>query len=229
MPASQGRFISAAVVLAALVTGAARADDFSSFYLGGNFGRARNSYDTAGNIDSQIYSEAQSAGETAQFTRRDIKKMSDAWWADVGYFFTPNFAIDAAFMHLGEIKYGATGTLTSTAGSQSLETTDEAISHGPALALVFRVPLTESLAIDLRAGDYYGKTVFDSAVTVNSNLFFEATTKTKSALLAGFGASYNLTGHCAVRVDYLHVHHAGDAAVGVYNVNLVTGGLSFFF
>ena len=229
MTTSYRMLVTAVVLLFVLAAGGASADDFGGLYVGGNFGRARNSYDPGANIDSQLYAQAQNIGGTIALTRREIDKMSDAWWADAGYFFTPNIGIDAGFMHLGEIKYAATGTITSSAGSEFLESTNEITSHGPVLALVFRMPLTESLAVDVRAGDYYGKTVFDSATTVNTKLFFGATTKSSSSLLAGVGVSYNLNGHLSFRVDYLHVQHAGDSVVGEYNVNLVTGGLAYYF
>src|SRR5450432_567053 len=77
MIAGSPRPVLVLFMLVALFTGSARADDFDALYVGGNFGRAHNTYDTAKNIDSQIIAEAQSAGSTAVFTRRDIRKMSD--------------------------------------------------------------------------------------------------------------------------------------------------------
>src|ERR1700684_3341115 len=95
------------------------ADELSGAYLGGNFGRARNSYDT-GFIDAQIASAAAGAGDTVDFTARSIQRMSDAWWADAGYFFTPYAGIDAAFLHVGEIRYVAVGQLANFFGNQSI-------------------------------------------------------------------------------------------------------------
>ena len=61
------------------------ASDLSGAYLGANFGRAENRYDT-GSIDSLIVSEAASAGDTATFTARSVRDLSDAWWVNAGTF-----------------------------------------------------------------------------------------------------------------------------------------------
>jgi opacity protein-like surface antigen len=219
----------AAVLFVAVTAQSVQASDLNGLYVGGNFGRARNSYDT-GAIDTQIFAEAASAGDTSSFYRRDIRKMSDVWSADVGYFFSPNIGVDAAFLHLGEIKYIAAGTLASPITSQSLVTTNEVNSHGPVLSLVLRLALTESIAVDARAGDYYGKATLDNTISVGPNTQFVATSKSVSSLLAGIGASYTFAGHWSLRTDYLHVHQTGDqATVGKFSVNLVTAGLSFTF
>jgi len=55
-------------------TETANADDLSGAYLGGNFGRARNNYDT-GNIDGQISSAAAESGDSIDFTDRSIHKI----------------------------------------------------------------------------------------------------------------------------------------------------------
>jgi opacity protein-like surface antigen len=156
--------------------------------------------------------------------------MSDVWSASVGYLFTPYFGIDAAFMHLGEIKYIATGTLQGAVDSQYLETTNEISSHGPALSLIIRLPLSESWAVDVRAGDYLGKTTSDNNTAAGSNSEFVAESKATSSLLAGVGAAYSFAGHWTFRIDYLHVHQTGDQETGgKFSVNLATAGIAFTF
>jgi hypothetical protein len=74
--------------------------DLSGAYVGGNFGRAQNQYDT-GFIDGQIMSEAASAGGAATFTARSVRKLSDVWWINAGYFLNSYVGFDAAYLHLG--------------------------------------------------------------------------------------------------------------------------------
>jgi hypothetical protein len=222
-------FLCAAIMFGDVALGAkVLADDLSGAYLGGNFGRARNSYGT-GFIDDQIASSAANLGDTVTYTAKSIKRMSDAWWVDTGYLVTPYVGIEAAFLHIGEFKYLAYGTLKGSA-SQPLGTTTEVISHGPALSVILRVPLSESFQAELRLGDYFGKTTLDTNVTVASRSAFTALTKTTSGVLASVGAAYNIGGHWSVRVDYLRVNDTGDKnTVGKFSVNLATAGISFTF
>ena len=220
------------LVSALMLCGAARqvfAVDLSGTYLGGNFGRARTSYDT-GFIDSQINSAANNGGDTLDITARSIDKMSNVWWANAGYLFTPYIGIDAAFIHLGEIKYLTAATLTGLGGNQSLSTWNEITSRGPALSLLLRLPLAESFAADLRIGDYYGKATWDNSLAVGSSSSFASASKSSSSLLAGVGGSYIIGGHWSVRLDYLRVNQTGDNNnVGKFSVNVGTVGVSYTF
>jgi opacity protein-like surface antigen len=206
------------------------ASDLSGAYFGGDFGRARSAYDT-GFIDGQISSAAAASGDTVNFTGRSVQRMSDAWWADAGYFFMPFVGIDAAFLHVGEMRYVAAGRLTSFFGSQSaFNTENEVTSHGPALSLVLRLPLTESFAADLRLGDYYGKATLDNAVNVGSNSASTIASKSSSALLAGVGASYTIGAHVSIRLDYLRIDKTGsNDTIGKFSVNMAAAGVTYTF
>jgi OmpA-OmpF porin, OOP family len=222
-------FVHAAALLGvAAAAQSAFALDLSGAYIGGNFGRARSSYDT-GFIDNHIATLAGAAGDTVSFSGRSIQRMSDAWWASAGYFFNPYVGIDAGFFHIGEIKYVAVGSLVEPGLTQALGTSTEVSSHGPALSLIGRLPLTENFSLDLRVGDYYGKTVFTNTISVDANGSTSTQSKSKSTLLAGVGASYTMAGHWSVRIDYLRVNKAGDDDVGKYDVNLATAGVSYTF
>ena len=208
--------------------GPARASDWSGAYLGANFGRAQNRYDT-GSIDREIMSEAASAFDTATFTARSIRDLSDAWWVNAGYFLNPYVGFDAAFFHLGELKYEASGSLTGFSGDQSLDIKSELSSHGPAVSLVLRLPLTESFAVDLRVGDYYGKSTLDNLATVGANSNSTRTSSSASSLLVGVGAACTIAGHWSIRLDYMRVNQTGDSQTGKFNVNLASAGVSFTF
>lgn len=223
-------FLLAAIMLVGANLGEkAAADELSGAYLGGNFGRARNSYGT-GFIDGEIEDAATSAGDTVDLTARSVRRMSDAWWVNTGYFLTPYVGIDAAFFHIGEIKYLAVGTLAGSSASRSISTTNEITSHGPALSLILRLPLAESFEADLRVGEYYGKATFDNTITVDANTEFTVSSKSSSSLLVGVGASYTIEGHWSIRLDYLRVNQTGDSdTVGKFSVNLATAGVSYTF
>jgi opacity protein-like surface antigen len=221
--------VAAIGLLAVAACDAVSADDLGGAYVGGNFGRARNTYGP-GFIDGQISTEATSAGDTVSYTAKSVQRMSDGWWIDTGYLFTPYVGIEAAFLHLGEIRYIAVGTLGDSAGSRFLSTTTEVTSHGPALAAILRLPLTEAVELDLRLGDYLGKATSETNVTVASASSFTAQSKSTSSLLAGIGGSYTIAGHWSMRLDYVRINDTGDkATVGKFSVNLATAGISYTF
>jgi len=213
----------------AMAEQSATADDLSGAYVGGNFGRAKNSYDT-GFVDSQISSGATSAGDTLDIMKRSTTRYSDFWSADVGYFFAPYIGVEAAFLHVGQVRYISVGSLINSASNDSLETTTEVTSHGPALSLIFRLPLAEAFEADIRLGDYLGKTTFDNDVSVGANSSFISPSSSSSSLLVGAGAAYSIAGHCSFRLDYLRIQQAGSSDTGgKFNVNVMTVGLSYTF
>jgi hypothetical protein len=222
--------LCAVIILANAVSGGkVHADDLSGAYLGGNFGRARNSY-ASGFIDDQIASSAAGLGDTVTYAAKSVQRMSDAWWFDTGYLFTPYFGVEAAFLHIGEIRYVAVGKIDSSIRSLPLETTTEVISHGPALSLILRLPLTESFEADVRLGDYFGKATLDTNITVGPKNQFTDLSESSSGLLAGVGASYSIDGHWSFRIDYLRVNDIGDSnTTGKFSVNLASAGVSFTF
>jgi hypothetical protein len=208
----------------------ARADDADAgVYFGGNFGRAHNTYDT-GFIDSELAAVAAADDDSVSYSARSTRRMSDVWWADVGYLFNPYVGLEAAFFHVGEIKYWAVGTLTTPFDTRFLSTKSEISSKGPALSLVLRLPLTNALDVDLHVGDYYGKTTANVLVTIDSSSTPNPTIKSSSSLLVGVGAAYTVAAHWSVRADLLRVNKAGDSStVGTFSVNLVTLGASYTF
>jgi len=217
-----------AVGLLTIAEHPSRADDLDGTYVGANFGRARNTYGT-GFIDSQLSSEAAAAGDTLALTRKSTNRLADYWSADAGYLFTPYVGVEAAFLHLGEIKYIAVGSVTNSGTTESLTSTTEVTSHGPALSLLLRLPLAEAFEADFRVGDYFGKTTLDSNLIVGSNNQFTAHSKNGSSLLADLGAAYTVAAHYSFRVDYLRVENAGDSSTGKFSVNVLAAGVTYTF
>jgi opacity protein-like surface antigen len=134
------------------------------------------------------------------------------------------------FIHLGELSHRADGTLEASTGDKPVITTATVRSHGPALSALGRLPLTDSLDIELRLGDYFGRTILTHGFEFDSK--YQATTLSANAssLLAGVGAAYTFAGHWSVRLDYLRINRAGqDNTVGKYSANLATIGARFTF
>jgi opacity protein-like surface antigen len=207
---------------------AARADGLSGVYVGGSFGWAQNEYDPA-YINDLYISSAKDAGDALKYRSTSVHKADDAWWANAGYMAWPYLGIDASFIHLGEWTYRGTGSVQTSDGRLPVITTGTVTSHGPALALLARLPLADSLDADIRVGDYYGKTTLVSGLDFNSKYTTTVQSTSKSSLLLSAGAVYTFVGHWSVRLDYLRVNQAGGGQTGKYDVNVAAAGVAFTF
>ncbi len=212
---------------AAATGGAVRAEDLSGLYLGGNLARAEMSYDTSA-YEGQLMTEATNGLQTLTFTNAALQERSSAWWADVGYMRWPHVGIEASYLHLGELTYYSSGTLTPP--TQTLTATTSLKSRGPALALVLRLPLAESFDLNLRLGDYYGRTTLANGYALAGSYAVTPQSTSTSSLLVGVGAAYTIAGHWSAHLDYLRINQAGDSTtVGKYNATLASAGLSYTF
>ncbi|HEY2676594.1 MAG TPA: outer membrane beta-barrel protein [Steroidobacteraceae bacterium] len=207
---------------------AAFADGISGLYVGGSAGSAKIGADY-GQLQSQLEGEAEGFG-TLQFTTASLHNRNTAWWFNTGYMAWPIVGIDASYLHLGEIHNQVDGTYTPDGGTSiPISATTRLKSEGPALGLLFRLPLAEDFALNIRVADYYAKTTLSTIIDLNGTTATEQTAK-RSSLLLGLGASYSFLGHWSARFDYLRVQHAGDSAtVGTYNVDMFAAGVSYTF
>ena len=225
------------VILASALVTVARAQDGYGLYVGGDIGRAKFHYDSAAFAASLPGLYAPDG--KLEFANHDSHDSATAWWVDAGYMRWRYVGIEAAYLHLGEISYRASGTYTPTGGQAHSATASTVFgSHGPALAFVLRVPIAESFDLTLRAGDYYGKATLVDGFAVNHYVTAQQSSS-GSSLLLGLGAAYTFDGHWSARIDYLRVNKAGQAqsfdavgtpqAVGTYSVDLASVGMSYTF
>jgi hypothetical protein len=205
----------------------ARAVDVSGLFVGGDFGRSQIVYDLS-RYEGQLQGQADEFGALA-FTTHSAHTNSNAWWVDAGYLWSPNFGIEASFLHLGELTSRDSGVYTPSGGSSETVIATTALrSSGPALAALFRLPLMESLAVDLRIGDYLGRTELTTGLALQS---YTASTQPErtSSLLVGVGAAYTFGANWSARIDYLRVNKAGNNSVGTYNVAVAAIGVRYTF
>lgn len=206
----------------------AGAQESEGWYLGGNFGRSTNHYDTSA-YEHYLESLAGST-ESLKFTSSSVQRRANAWWAEAGYMRWPHVGIELDFIHVGELAYHGNGTLTTTGKpDKALEAVTNVSSRGPALSLRARVPLADGLDLNLRLGDYYGRTATTRGYALGS--FYSPTTKTStvSSLLVGAGLAYTLDFHFSVHADYLRINQTGDSSTGRFNADMITAGLSYTF
>ena len=218
------------IALVALLGAAAVAhgQELGGLYLGGSAGRAQLGYDNTRYANQQ--STIAAPFGKLDWTSESLHKRADAWWINAGYLRWRYVAVEASYLHLGELTYRTAGTFTPTgAKAEKVEATTSVLSRGPALALLLRVPVAESLDLNLRVGDYYARTTLENGLQV-TQYNVTRTSASGSSLLLGAGASYLFGGHWSARLDYLHVSGAGDSAItGKYSVGALTAGASYAF
>jgi opacity protein-like surface antigen len=204
------------------------ADGVSGLYIGGSGGLAKIDYDNSA-YQTQLQNAVAGFG-TLNFTSASLHDRKTAWWANMGYMVWPYLGIDASYLHLGEMYNQVNGTFTANGGtSNSVGAATRVSSKGPALGLLFRLPLAESLDVNLRVADYYARTTLTNILNAAS---YSTTIQTsnRSTLLAGLGVSYVFLGHWSARLDYLRIEHAGDSnTTGRYNAGILTAGASYTF
>jgi hypothetical protein len=205
-----------------------RANDISGLYVGGNVGLARIDYDNA--LYQKEIESAVSGTGILDFTNASLRKRNAAWWVDVGFMVSPYVGIEADYLHLGALYDHVVGKYTSNGGStESVIATTSVRSDGPALGLIFRLPLTESFGINLRLADYYGRTTLVNTLDAATNSTSRETAN-DSSLLAALGAAYTFDGHWSAHLDYIRVNEAGNSNnVVKYSVDMVSLGLSYAF
>jgi hypothetical protein len=206
----------------------AHAADFGGLYFGGNAGAARIDYDNA-RYQEELVSQASTFG-ALDFTGASLRKLNAAWWVDSGYLFTPYVGIEADYLHFGALYDHVTGKYTPTGGTvEPVIAATLVRSDGPAMGLVFRLPLTDSFDLRLRLADYYGRTTLVNTVDA-SKASSSRETANSSSLLVGVGAAYTFDGHWSAHVDYLRVNQAGNSSnVVKYDVDAATVGVSYTF
>lgn len=205
----------------------ALAEGISGLYLGGSGGLAKIDYDNS-TYQTQLQNAVAGFG-TLDFTSASLHDRKTAWWANVGYMASPFVGIDASYLHLGEMYNQVNGTFVANDGTtHSVGAATRVSSRGAALGLLFRLPLAESLDINLRVADYYARTTLTNILNAAS---YSTTIQTsnRSSLLAGLGVSYVFLGHWSARLDYLRIEHAGASTTGKYNAGILTVGASYTF
>jgi opacity protein-like surface antigen len=224
------RRVHLGILILILLDGLARpalADGVSGLYLGASGGLAKIDYDNSA-YQTQLQNDVAGFG-TLNFTSASLHDRKTAWWANAGYMAWPYVGIDASYLHLGELYNQVNGNFVANDGTtNSVGAATRLSSKGPALGLLFRLPLAENLDVNLRVADYYGRTTLTNILNAAS---YSTTIQTsnRSSLLAGLGVSYVFLGHWSARLDYLRIEHAGDGTTGKYNVGILAVGASYTF
>jgi OmpA family protein len=204
------------------------ADD-TGFYVGANVARVLSTYRRA-DLDQGLNTAY--GGEAQGFTLgpSSVDKTHVTWSADVGYMLSRNFGVEASYLYLGSLRYSAFGTQTSPSATTEVTTNIDTKSHGPALALLGVLPMSNLWELHARLGAYQGRQISTYTTINGTNTSSGQLETTSTSIMAGVGAALTLSSHYQVRLDYLRLQHLNEKAFDQsFNVDLLTAGVTFFF
>jgi hypothetical protein len=220
---------AAAAAWLALGLGTSASAAESGLYLGGNFGRERNGYDVAA-LDRSVTQSVAAQLAALEITSRSTTRTDQAWWANLGYMRSQHYGFEVSYLDVGKLIHNAAGTITTLTTTEPSTTNAVLRSRGPALALVGRLPLSESWQLEARLGAYQGRSTLATVFTAGANSHAQSRSTTTTSLLAGVGVAYALGTHLSLRVDYLRLNGTGDTVTGgQFDVDVATAGISVSF
>jgi opacity protein-like surface antigen len=205
------------------------AADESGVYIGANVGRVLGTYRRA-DLDNALTAAFGGTDSGFLLGSTSIRKSHAMWSADIGYMVSRYVGIEASYLDLGTLDYAASAAISTASAAQSVSVNTDIESRGPALALIGVLPMTDSWDMAARIGAYRGRTHTDFTSNVGTNSNSGSLSEASTSLLAGVRASYILSSHCTIRLDYIRIEHAGEKLFDrAFNVDLVTAGLSYVY
>lgn len=162
---------------------------------------------------------AVTGGTTSTVTKNET---STGYKLQLGYQFTPNFALEGGYVDLGKVN--ATNAITGPAGSLR---GDVAATGWNVMAVGF-LPATEKLSFLGKIGTIYSTTKGDYSTT-GAVVLSGASSYSKSEfnVAYGVGLQYNISSKLAVRgelenfVDLRAADGGSKRTVGLYSIGLV--------
>jgi len=207
----------------------AAAQEGGAFYVGGNYGYTLSTYDRAA-LDDTLVGAFNASGYDLVLAKAFLHDKEAPWSADIGYMISPYLSVEASYLDLRTLRYFARGTETTVFGSTPLATNISINSHGPTLALVGVLPMTNDWSLNARAGGYESKTTTDYGFVIDTGPTSGAASESSTSILAGVGTAYTLGAHWILKLDYLYLNHIGEKFLDKpFNVNLLTAGVAYAF
>jgi OOP family OmpA-OmpF porin len=140
------------------------------------------------------------------------------WRLQLGYDFSPNFALEAGYIDFGKARYSASyggGTANGTLKAGGLD-----------IAALGILPLTDSISLFGKAGLVAAKV----KSSLSSSLVSSSDSSNEVRPLLGIGAGFKLSESLQLRTEYEHVSGLGKSGTtGKMNDNLVSLGLAYRF
>lgn len=188
-------------------------------YLGASFGQTRVDIDEA-----EIDRDLRSFGFTTSGVRSD--ETDTGFKIFGGYRFARNFALEAAYLKLGEVS--ANTTITNVAPPANVTATFS-WEYGLSVDAIGIVPIGDQFDLFAKAGGYMVKTKLKVDVQGRSSAS-SSETDTNTGFTYGIGAQYTFTPNFGIRAEWQQFKEVGtDKTGGSGDVNLLSVGILYRF
>jgi OmpA-OmpF porin, OOP family len=190
--------IAAGIVLVAPISGFAQAMQDRGWYVGGSLGQSKVHIDTG-----SLASDLASVGINTTGFSTDEK--DTGWKIFGGYKFNRNFAVEAAYMDLGDFNARTTATLPPLVPTPTPLTLTFKVKELFNIAAVGILPITNQVSVFGKLGGYRAKTELRaSAVSTASN------SDTNTDFFFGLGVGYDFTRNLGIRAEWEKFKKVGD-------------------
>ena len=176
-------------------------------------------------------------GTGGTLTSSSLDKSDTAFGAVVGYQFMKNFAIEASYLDLGNVKASAAGTILLGDGTLAATLHGDFKTDGPAVAVVGVLPFSQGWQADARVGIYYGDTKIKlsgeaSGAGGSATLGPTSDSQSRSSFMGGLGVGYSFNDNFSLRLDYLYFDKVGIKKSDIEqtaNINVIALGVRYTF
>lgn len=145
-------------------------------------------------------------------SNESIDRSNRSRGAQLGWQIKPNWAVELGYIHLGEYEYSATSSGAGAYGAGELES--EVEYEGATLGLVYRHPLTETLAVTTRLGAFDGS----ARKTLNEANGERRAREELEEAFGGLGLQWQLGND--VRGELGYQYYGGDAGINSLGLRL---------
>ncbi|MDA9050038.1 outer membrane beta-barrel protein [Pseudomonadales bacterium] len=204
------------VTVLSVAAGSAFAGDW---YALGSFGQSK----VDGNAASEVNAELIDAGVTGLSSSFDDKDTS--YKLQLGYSFTPNFAVEGGYIDLGKFQYSAAFTGPAVGSAVA-----EVKAAGINLGAVASYPMNDQFEIFGKLGIINAKVEASATASGGGVTLSENISETKVKGYWGVGAAYNFNKQLGLHLAWERFNKLGDdEKTGESDVYLVSLGLKLSF
>lgn len=216
-------------VAMALLLGSAPAINATEkgFYFG--FGAGQSSFDSdQAAIDDSVLDAFASEGYSVVSATSDLDDSDTAFSGFVGYRFIKYFALEAAYIDLGELTYKANGTVRRGLATAPGSVKISGGSKGPAIAALAILPISDTFEIYARGGTLFSDTEVSASLRIGNDSGSDSLSENAVDSFVGVGAAVNFGANWSGRLEYTRYLDVGDEEeTGEQDVDLLS--VSFIY
>jgi hypothetical protein len=213
-----------------IVVGPAMADE-TGFYVGANALDLLSTYRRP-NLDAATTAGFGGAQGGYVMGPSSVDRTHVSWSFDLGYMMNRNLGVEVSYLDLGSLRYSGFGTLTSAIDGSAKEVhlNLDLRSHGPAVALVGVLPMTNFWELTARVGAMQARAKSNYRTTSGTVDQSGTLSQSSTSLLASVGTEFTLGTHYVLRLDYLRIQNIKEKVLQhSFDVDGVTAGLAIVF